>query len=43
MTEQEAYKEHIRYTHDTYCRIVMDTLIMIRHLLLCLSAPNIED
>ena len=23
MTEQEAYKEHIRYTHDTYCRIVI--------------------
>ena len=23
MTEQEAYQEHIRYTHDTYCRIVM--------------------
>ena len=21
MTEQEAYQEHIRYTHDTYCRI----------------------
>ena len=25
MTEQEAYQEHIRYTHDTYC------LIVIRH------------
>ena len=23
MTEQEAYQEHIRYTHDTYCRIVI--------------------
>lgn len=22
MTEYEAYQEHIRYTHDTYCRIV---------------------
>ena len=22
-TEQEAYQEHIRYTHDTYCRIVI--------------------
>ena len=21
MTEQEAHQEHIRYTHDTYCRI----------------------
>ena len=21
MTEYEAYQEHIRYTHDTYCRI----------------------
>ena len=20
MTEYEAYQEHIRYTHDTYCR-----------------------
>jgi hypothetical protein len=25
MTEHEAYQEHIRYTHDTYC------LIVIRH------------
>ena len=25
MTEQEAYQEHIRYTHYTYC------LIVIRH------------
>ena len=23
MTEYEAYQEHIRYTHDTYCRIVI--------------------
>ena len=23
MTEQEAYQEHIRYAHDTYCRIVI--------------------
>ncbi|MGM9918992.1 MAG: hypothetical protein ACI316_06805 [Lactimicrobium massiliense] len=23
MTEQEAYEEHIRYTHDIYCRIVI--------------------
>mgnify|MGYP000582727243 CR=1 FL=1 len=23
MTEQESYQEHIRYTHDTYCRIVI--------------------
>ena len=23
MTEQEAYQEHIRYTHDTYYRIVI--------------------
>jgi len=23
MTEQEAYQEHIRYTHDTDCRIVI--------------------
>ena len=23
MTECEAYQEHIRYTHDTYCRIVI--------------------
>lgn len=23
MTEYEAYPEHIRYTHDTYCRIVI--------------------
>ena len=23
MTEQEAYQEHLRYTHDTYCRIVI--------------------
>ena len=23
MTEDEAYQEHIRYTHDTYCRIVI--------------------
>ena len=23
MTEQEAYQEHIRYTHDTYRRIVI--------------------
>ena len=23
MTEQEAYQEQIRYTHDTYCRIVI--------------------
>ena len=23
MTEQEVYQEHIRYTHDTYCRIVI--------------------
>ena len=23
MTEQEAYQEHIHYTHDTYCRIVI--------------------
>ena len=23
MTEQEAYQEHIRYTHDTYCQIVI--------------------
>ena len=23
MTEQEAYQEHIRYTRDTYCRIVI--------------------
>ena len=23
MTEQEAYQEHIRYTHDTYCRIAI--------------------
>ena len=21
--QQEAYQEHIRYTHDTYCRIVI--------------------
>ena len=21
MTEYEAYQEHIRYTHDIYCRI----------------------
>lgn len=23
MTEQEAYQEHIYYTHDTYCRIII--------------------
>ena len=23
MTEYEAYQEHICYTHDTYCRIVI--------------------
>ena len=23
MTKYEAYQEHIRYTHDTYCRIVI--------------------
>ena len=23
MTEQEAYQEHIRYAHDTYCWIVI--------------------
>ena len=23
MTEYEAHQEHIRYTHDTYCRIVI--------------------
>ena len=23
MTEREAYQEHIRYAHDTYCRIVI--------------------
>ena len=23
MTEYEAYQEHIRYPHDTYCRIVI--------------------
>mgnify|MGYP000611113900 FL=1 len=23
MTEYEAYQEHIRYTHDIYCRIVI--------------------
>ena len=23
MTEYEAYQEHIRYTHDTYCQIVI--------------------
>ena len=23
MTEYEAYQEHIRYTHDTYCRIII--------------------
>ena len=23
MTEYEAYEEHIRYTHDTYCRIII--------------------
>ena len=23
MTEYEAYQEHIRYTHDTYYRIVI--------------------
>ena len=23
MTEQEAYQEHIRDAHDTYCRIVI--------------------
>ena len=23
MTEYEAYQEHIRYTHDTCCRIVI--------------------
>lgn len=23
MTEQEAYQEHIRYTHNTYCRMVI--------------------
>ena len=23
MTEYKTYQEHIRYTHDTYCRIVI--------------------
>lgn len=23
MTEHEKYQEHIRYIHDTYCRIVI--------------------
>ena len=28
MTEQEAYQEHIRYAHDTYCRIVIRPCVL---------------